>query len=170
MDEQLLEKMIKEIVTNINSTNTNNAGNSSNKSNVNVSAKDYPLGYNRKDLIRTSTGKSLDDITLDAVMNDRVGPNDVRITAETLEYQAKIAESVGRKIFAMNLRRAAELTRISDDRILEIYNALRPFRSTKAELLAIADELENKYSATISASLVREAAEVYEKRDRLRRK
>ncbi|MEI0580573.1 diol dehydratase small subunit [Brachyspira pilosicoli] len=170
MDEQLLEKMIKEIVTNINSTNTNNAGNSSNKSNVNVSAKDYPLGYNRKDLIRTSTGKSLDDITLDAVMNDRVGPNDVRITAETLEYQAKIAESVGRKIFAMNLRRAAELTKISDERILEIYNALRPFRSTKAELLAIADELENKYSATISASLVREAAEVYEKRDRLRRK
>ena len=141
MDEQLLEKMIKEIVTNIN--NTSNAASVSN--NINVSAKDYPLGYNRKDLIKTSTGKSLDDITLDAVMNDRVGPNDVRITAETLEYQARIAESVGRKIFAMNLRRAAELTRISDDRILEIYNALRPFRSTKAELLAIADELENKY-------------------------
>ena len=167
MDEQLLEKMIKEIVSNIN--NTSNSRSISNSS-VEVSAKDYPLGYNRKDLIKTSTGKSLDDITLDAVMNDRVGPNDVRITAETLEYQAKIAESVGRKIFAMNLRRAAELTRISDDRILEIYNALRPFRSTKAELLAIADELESKYSATISASLVREAAEVYEKRDRLRRK
>ncbi|MEI0446708.1 diol dehydratase small subunit [Brachyspira intermedia] len=167
MDEQLLEKMIKEIVSNIN--NTSNSRSISNSS-VEISAKDYPLGYNRKDLIKTSTGKSLDDITLDAVMNDRVGPNDVRITAETLEYQAKIAESVGRKIFAMNLRRAAELTRISDDRILEIYNALRPFRSTKAELIAIADELESKYSAKISASLVREAAEVYEKRDRLRRK
>ena len=167
MDEQLLEKMIKEIVSNIN--NTSNSRSISNSS-VEISAKDYPLGYNRKDLIKTSTGKSLDDITLEAVMNDRVGPNDVRITAETLEYQAKIAESVGRKIFAMNLRRAAELTRISDDRILEIYNALRPFRSTKAELLAIADELESKYSATISASLVREAAEVYEKRNRLRRK
>ncbi|WP_300367331.1 diol dehydratase small subunit [Brachyspira sp.] len=166
MDEQLLEKMIKEIVTNI-----NKSSNSSNiSSNVDISAKDYPLGYNRKDLIKTSTGKRLDDITLEAVMNDKVGPNDVRITAETLEYQARIAESVGRKIFAMNLRRAAELTRIEDDRILEIYNALRPFRSTKSELLAIADELENKYSATISASLVREAAEVYEKRDRLKRK
>ena len=139
MDEQLLEKMIKEIVNNI--SNTSNVKSVSNT--INVSAKDYPLGYNRKDLIKTSTGKSLDDITLEAVMNDRVGPNDVRITAETLEYQAQIAESVGRKIFAMNLRRAAELTRISDDRILEIYNALRPFRSTKAELIAIADELEN---------------------------
>lgn len=166
MDEQLLEKMIKEIVTNINKSSNS----SSISSNVDISAKDYPLGYNRKDLIKTSTGKGLDDITLEAVMNDKVGPNDVRITAETLEYQARIAESVGRKIFAMNLRRAAELTRIDDDRILEIYNALRPFRSTKAELLAIADELENKYSATISASLVREAAEVYEKRDRLKRK
>lgn len=166
MDEQLLEKMIKEIVTNINKSSNS----SSISSNVDISAKDYPLGYNRKDLIKTSTGKGLDDITLEAVMNDKVSPNDVRITAETLEYQARIAESVGRKIFAMNLRRAAELTRIDDDRILEIYNALRPFRSTKAELLAIADELENKYSATISASLVREAAEVYEKRDRLKRK
>ena len=37
-------------------------------------------------------------------------------------------------------------------------------------LAQIQNELENKYSATISASLVREAAEVYEKRDRLRRK
>lgn len=164
MDEQILERIIKEVVNNI-----GNNGNSSNTNGARVSAADYPLGTKRKDLIKTSTGKSLDDITLEAVMNDRITSDDVRITATTLEYQAQIAESAGRSIFAMNLRRAAELTKISDDRILEIYNALRPFRSTKAELLAIADELENKYSAKISASLVREAAEVYEKRDRLKR-
>lgn len=164
MDEQILERIIKEVVNNI-----GNNGNSGNTNGARVSASDYPLGTKRKDLIKTSTGKSLDDITLEAVMNDRITSDDVRITATTLEYQAQIAESAGRSIFAMNLRRAAELTKISDDRILEIYNALRPFRSTKAELLAIADELENKYSAKISASLVREAAEVYEKRDRLKR-
>lgn len=164
MDEQILERIIKEVVNNI-----GNNGNSGNTNGARVSAADYPLGTKRKDLIKTSTGKSLDDITLEAVMNDRITSDDVRITATTLEYQAQIAESAGRSIFAMNLRRAAELTKISDDRILEIYNALRPFRSTKAELLAIADELENKYSAKISASLVREAAEVYEKRDRLKR-
>ncbi len=38
----------------------------------------------------------------------------------------------------MNFERAAELTAVPDDRILEIYNALRPYRSTKEELLAIA--------------------------------
>lgn len=164
MDEQVLEKIIKEVVNNI-----GNSGNSANTNGVRVSTADYPLGTKRKDLIKTSTGKSLDDITLEAVMNDKITPDDVRITATTLEYQAQIAESAGRSNLAGNFRRAAELTKISDDRILEIYNALRPFRSTKAELLAIADELENKYSAKISASLVREAAEVYEKRDRLRR-
>ena len=61
-----------------------------------------------------------------------------------------------------------ELATIPDDRILQIYNSLRPFRSTKAELLQIADELENKYGALINAGLVREAAEVYEKRKKLR--
>jgi propanediol dehydratase small subunit len=66
------------------------------------------------------------------------------------------------------MRRAAELTAIPDDRILEIYNALRPDRSTKDELLEIADELENEYDAQINADLVREAADVYETRGRLR--
>lgn len=47
----------------------------------------------------------------------------------------------------MNFERAAELTAVPDDRILEIYNALRPYRSTKDELMAIADDLENRYQA-----------------------
>ncbi len=41
-----------------------------------------------------------------------------------------------------NFCRAAELIAIPDERILAIYNALRPFR-LQAELLAIADELEH---------------------------
>jgi len=94
---------------------------------------------------------------------------DVRITPETLEMQAQVAESRGRTVFASNLRRAAELIAVSDERILEIYNAMRPYRSTKAELLAIADELQNKYNAKVTAGLVREAAEVGEARGRLRK-
>jgi len=54
-------------------------------------------------------------------------------------------------------------------RILEIYNAMRPHVSTKEDLLAIADELEQKYDASINAALVREAAEVYEGRKMLKR-
>ena len=36
---------------------------------------------------------------------------------------------------------------------LEIYNCLRPYRSTKQELLNIASELENKYQAQVCAAL-----------------
>ncbi len=72
-----------------------------------------------------------------------VGPQDVRISRQTLEYRAQIAEQMQRHAVARNFRRAAELIAIPDERILAIYNALRPFRSSQAELLAIADELEH---------------------------
>jgi propanediol dehydratase small subunit len=49
--------------------------------------------------------------------------------------------------------------------VLEIYNALRPNASTKAELEAIAEELRTQYDANLLAELVLEAADVYERRD-----
>ncbi|PUU61937.1 glycerol dehydrogenase, partial [Citrobacter freundii] len=51
----------------------------------------------------------------------------------------------------------------------EIYNALRPFRSSFAELQAIADELEHTWHATVNAGFVRESAEVYQQRNKLRK-
>jgi propanediol dehydratase small subunit len=131
-------------------------------------ATDYPLAAKRPELVKTPTGKTLADITLEKAINGEVKPEDVRISPETLRLQAEIADGVGRNQFASNLRRAAELTAIPDDRILEIYNALRPYRSSKQELFAIADEMEFKYNAKINAAFVREAAEVYERRNRLR--
>lgn len=128
-------------------------------------AVDYPLSLNRKDLLSTPNGKPIDAITMDAVMSGEVSASDLRITPETLRLQAQIAEKVGRKQLGANLRRAAEMTVISDERVLQIYNALRPNASTKAELDAIAAELENQYGATLLAGLVREAADVYERRD-----
>ena len=77
--------------------------------------------------------------------------------------------SAGRPPLAGNLRRAAEMTRIPDARVLEIYNALRPYRSSKQQLLDIAEELDSQYQATICAAHVREAAEVYERHGRLAR-
>ncbi|MCV7431714.1 diol dehydratase small subunit [Mycolicibacterium bacteremicum] len=126
---------------------------------------DYPLSLNRQDLLFTPNGKSIADITMDAVMSGDVTASDLRITPETLRLQAQIAEKVGRKPLGANLRRAAEMTAISDERVLQIYNALRPNASTKAELDAIAEELETQYGATMLAGLVREAADVYERRD-----
>jgi propanediol dehydratase small subunit len=131
--------------------------------------KDYPLATQRPDLVRSATGLSLDDITVDKVSAGAIKFEDVSIRPETLEYQAQIAESIHRPHIAANLRRAAEMTSVPDERLLEMYNSLRPYRCTKEELLEMASELESKYQAKICANLVREAAEVYEKRGRLKR-
>lgn len=163
MDQVKIEQLVKEILGNINSSAI-----SSNTVEGKIDVSQYPLGEKRKDLVRTPTNKTLDDITLENVMNGNITADDVKITPEVLELQAQIAESAGRPTIARNFRRAAELTRIPDARILEIYNALRPFRSTKAELLEIANELEYKYSAKVNADFVKEAAEVYEKRRKLK--
>ena len=128
-------------------------------------AVDYPLSVNRKDLLFTPTGKSIDEITLEAVVSGEVQAADLRITPDTLRLQAQVSEKDGRKQLGANLRRAAEMTAISDERVLAIYNSLRPNASSKAELEAIAEELESQYSAGLLAELVREAAEVYERRD-----
>ncbi|GII42045.1 diol dehydratase small subunit [Planotetraspora phitsanulokensis] len=125
---------------------------------------DYPLASHRPELIRTPTGKRLDEITMQAVLGGEVTAEDLRIAAETLRLQARIADSVGRPQLGQNFRRAAELTTLPDAEVLRIYNALRPRASTKRELTAIAEELERDHSATLCARLVREAAEVYERR------
>ena len=134
-----------------------------------MTVEDYPLATRCPERIQTPTGKPLTDITLENVLAGKIGPQDVRISRQTLEYHAQIAEHMHRHAIARNLRRAGELIAIPDARILEIYNALRPFRSTVAELLAIADELETRYQATVNATFIREAAEVYQQRDKLRK-
>lgn len=134
-----------------------------------VTAAQYPLSERAADRIRTSSGKPLGDITLEKVKSGEVGPNDVRISADTLEMQAQVAESVGRETLARNLRRASELIAVPDDELLAIYNALRPYRSTKEELYGIADGLEKNYGCAQNARFIREAADVYEKRGRLKR-
>ncbi len=128
---------------------------------------DYPLSEKRPELIFTPQGKKLSEISMENVLKGNVSIGDCRISPQTLEYQAQIAESARNKQVAQNFRRAAELTSFSDEKVLEIYTALRPFRSTKEELYAIAEELE-KSGAVLNAAYVREAADVYEKRKKLR--
>ena len=133
-----------------------------------VTAADYPLGVKMPEAIKTPTGKPYASLSYEKVISGELTSDDMRIAPETLEMQAQVAESVGREAFAGNLRRAAELIAVPDERLLQIYNALRPYRSTKQELLDIAAELEG-YKCAIAAGLVREAAEVYEKRGRLKK-
>ncbi|NLZ53665.1 MAG: diol dehydratase small subunit [Thermoanaerobacteraceae bacterium] len=167
IDEKKLEELVREVLASMGKSQSGKGcpeGLSPTKCNNLDVKKDYPLGKNRPDLVKTARGQSLDDITLDEVMKGNIKPEDLRITDKTLLMQAEIAEQVGRRQLAQNFRRAAELTKVPDDRILEIYTALRPYRSSKEELLSIAQELENTYNAPLCANHVKEAADVYERR------
>lgn len=116
----------------------------------------------------TPSGKKIEEITIKAVMEGAVPEYDFRITREALEGQAVIAAKSGRKQLAENFRRAAELTGIPDNEIVLIYNALRPKRSTKNELLKLLERLEKVYNALQTAQLVRETIDIYEKRGLLK--
>jgi propanediol dehydratase small subunit len=128
---------------------------------------DYPLGTQRPDLVRTPGGLGLEELTLDALRSGRLDASEMRATAETLELQAQVALAAGRAQLAANLERAAELTSVPDEVILEVYTALRPHRSTADELEGWADRLERDFQATMTAAFVREARAVYAKRNLL---
>ncbi len=167
MDNLALEKMIKEVMVQMASSDDKTTPVA--KKSATVDYTNYPLSEKMADQIKSPTGKPLKDITLEALMRGDINSDDVKIAPETLEMQAQVAESVGRDAFARNLRRAAELIVIPDDRVLEIYNALRPGRSTKEELLAIADDIESKYNSKINSAFIREAADVYNRREVLKK-
>jgi propanediol dehydratase small subunit len=126
-------------------------------------AHDYPLGARRPDLVTTPSGVPLDDVTLEAARAGRLHGGDLRATPETLVRQAEVARSAGRPQLAENLERAAELTRVPDDLVLAVYTALRPGRSTQADLESWAVRLET-LGASRSAAFVREAAAAYVER------
>jgi len=112
---------------------------------------------------RALSDRLLDEITLEAAVHGDLSPADLRVHPQTLRRQAVVAEEHGNPQLGENLRRAAELTAVPDDQVLAIYEALRPGRSTRAELASIAARLEAA-DAPLCAALVREAAVVYERR------
>ena len=114
----------------------------------------YPLGEHEREQIASKTGKKLDEITLDAVMRNQIAPDDIKISKEMLYAQGQVAKENGNDPMEKN----------PDDVILKMYDKLRPNRSTKLELVLMAQELLEKYNAKNCARLVMEAAEVYEKR------
>jgi propanediol dehydratase small subunit len=118
---------------------------------------DYPLGSQRPDLVATPGGLSLGDLTLHGEL---VNGAELRATPATLRLQAEVAAAAGRSQLADNLRRAAELAPLPDETILEIYTALRPRRSSAAELEAWATRLD-ELEAPLNAAFVRDALRVY---------
>ena len=121
-----------------------------------------------RNTVRSASGRTLDELNIEAIRAGELTAEDFRISGQTLYRQADAAEAAGYWQLAENLRRAAELTGISNQEVLDIYNALRPGRSTYNELIALANRLENDLNAPLTAAFVREAAEVYQERGILR--
>ncbi len=113
--------------------------------------------------IRTGSGRALDDLTIDALREGRLSAADFRISRAQLDAQAAAAEAGGYRQLAENLRRAAELTGLPNDRVFEIYAMLRPGRASVAELHDLAADLRRQNMSRVAAFIV-EAAEAYDKR------
>ena len=116
--------------------------------------------------VRALSGRPVGDLTLAAVRQGEITVADLRIHPDTLERQAQVAEQHANPQLAANFRRAAELTKLPDDEVLAIYEALRPGRSTGEELTALAGSLAGR-GLPLCAALVAEAAGVYARRDLL---
>jgi len=126
--------------------------------------RDYPLGARRPELVTTPSGLQQSEVTLDSLRAGLLDPDDIRATAETIRRQAAVALAAGRTQLAENLMRAAELAAVPAERVLELYTALRPRRSTAGDLTALADEFDQQHAAPRTAAFIREALGVYERR------
>ena len=109
----------------------------------------------RMKLVEVIAGVNTPDETVEEI---------IKISKEMLYAQGQVAKENGNDPMEKNFERAAELVDVPDDVILKMYDKLRPNRSTKLELVLMAQELLEKYNAKNCARLVMEAAEVYEKR------
>jgi propanediol dehydratase small subunit len=127
----------------------------------------YPLLENESESLKATSGRPVAEITLDATAT--LSEDDLRIRAETLRAQARVAREAGYKQLAANLTRAAELTAVPNDELLKMYDFLRPGRASYETLIALAERLETLYAAPETGRFIREAAAVYKERNLLRR-
>ncbi|MFN4142762.1 diol dehydratase small subunit [Aestuariivirga sp.] len=132
---------------------------------MSLSRKDYPLAETRPEAVKGPRGKALSEVTLDGVLDGSITLEDLRITPEALKAQAEIARDAGRPTLALNFERAAELVKVPQDVIMQIYELLRPGRAReKRQLMEAAAMLRSRYGAIRIADFVEEAAHSYEER------
>lgn len=121
-----------------------------------------------KDPRRKESHMLPEEITLQALREARIAPEDVVIRRKTLEAQAERAVAEGYPQLARNFRRAAELAAVPGDTLLQLYEKLRPKRSSHGELLALSQALIARYDAPETGAYIREAAEAYLRKGLLR--
>ena len=108
-----------------------------------------------------------DKFTVQATVDGRLQLSDLRMDPATLAHQAVVAEEGGNPQLAENFLRAAELASIDDEQVMALYEALRPYRSTAADLEEVRASLLAK-AAPRCAALVEQAAVAYARRGLLR--
>jgi propanediol dehydratase small subunit len=123
----------------------------------------YPLASDGSARVRSASGRTVSEITLDAAASGELEASDAAISAETLRLQADFAQRGGNPQLGENLRRAAELVAFEDAELLRFYEMLRPGRSTAEELDSLAARLAER-GAERCAALVREARRAYIRR------
>lgn len=109
----------------------------------------------------------MSDITVGNAVDGKLGLGDLRMDPATLAHQAVLAEEAGNPQLAENFLRAAELATIDEEQVMALYEALRPHRSTAAELEELRASLITR-GASRCAALVEQAAAVYARRGLLR--
>ncbi len=105
--------------------------------------------------------------TVENAVDGNLSLADLRMDPATLAHQAVVAEEGGNPQLSENFLRAAELATIDDEEVMQLYEALRPHRSTAQELEALRLSLETR-GASRCAELVRQAGVVYARRGLLR--
>ena len=64
--------------------------------------RDYPISEKYPETVKAKSNKSLSDLTIENLINEKLNMEDFRISEESLIAQAEIAESVGRYTLAKN--------------------------------------------------------------------
>jgi propanediol dehydratase small subunit len=100
-------------------------------------------------------------------LDGKLGLPDLRMDPAVLAHQAVVAEEGGNPQLAENFLRAAELTLLDDEDVMNLYEALRPYRSSAEQLNELQSSLEQR-GASRCAGLVRQAADAYTRRGLLR--
>lgn len=106
-------------------------------------------------------------ISVGNAVDGKLGLSDLRMDPAVLAHQAVVAAEGGNPQLAENFLRAAELATMDDGDVMNLYEALRPHRSTAEELEALRIRLENQGAARCAA-LVEQAAQAYTRRGLLR--
>ena len=93
MNTDAIESMVRDVLSRMNSLEgAAPAPVTTRGSAHHAKVSDYPLATKHPEWVKTATNKSLDDLTLENVLSDKITAQDMRITPETLRMQAAIAK------------------------------------------------------------------------------